>query len=53
MAYYVTGQQSWLSGRAQNSQAVDQGSRLKQLLIAIRLTKLVAPPNGYSMTRLY
>ena len=25
------GQQSWLSGRAQNSQAVDQSSRLKQL----------------------
>ena len=24
-------QQSWLSGRAQNSQAVDQNSRLKQL----------------------
>ena len=24
-------QQSWLSGRAQNSQAVDQSSRLKQL----------------------
>ena len=23
-------QQSWLSGRAQNSQAVDQSSRLKQ-----------------------
>ena len=26
-----TSQQSWLSGRAQNSQAVDQSSRLKQL----------------------
>ena len=26
----VSGQQSWLSGRAQNSQAVDQNSRLKQ-----------------------
>ena len=49
----VISQQSWLSGRAQNSQAVDQGSRLKQLLIAIRLTKLVAPPKGYSITRLY
>ena len=51
---HITDQlQSWLSGRAQNSQACQpEFAPQAALIIAIRLTKLVAPPNGSSIAKL-
>ena len=51
--FVKAGQQSWMSGRAQNIPGCRPEFAPQAALIAKRLTKLVAPPNGYSITRLY